>query len=43
MRYGLDLEYEEIANLLKMPINTVRTHLHRARALLRSLMENNYG
>jgi RNA polymerase sigma-70 factor (ECF subfamily) len=43
LRYGLDLEYQEIANLLKMPINTVRTHLHRARGLLRSLLEENYG
>jgi RNA polymerase sigma-70 factor, ECF subfamily len=43
LRYGLDLEYQEIANMLKMPINTVRTHLHRARGLLRSLLEENYG
>ncbi len=43
LRYALDLNYEEIANMLKMPVNTVRTHLHRARALLRSLMEENYG
>jgi len=43
LRYALDLDYEEIANLLKMPINTVRTHLHRARGLLRSLMGESYG
>jgi RNA polymerase sigma-70 factor, ECF subfamily len=27
--------YEEIARLLDLPINTVRTHLHRGRALLK--------
>ena len=43
LRYGLDLNYDEIADMLTMPINTVRTHLHRARGLLRSLMEENYG
>ena len=43
LRYGLDLNYQEIANMLKMPVNTVRTHLHRARLLLRSQMEENYG
>ncbi|MDR3575429.1 MAG: sigma-70 family RNA polymerase sigma factor [Anaerolineaceae bacterium] len=43
LKYGMDFDYEEIANMLKMPINTVRTHLHRARGLLRSLLEENYG
>ena len=27
--------YDEIATLLDLPINTVRTHLHRGRALLK--------
>jgi RNA polymerase sigma factor, sigma-70 family len=43
LRYGLDLNYEEIAKMLMMPVNTVRTHLHRARALLRTVLEENYG
>ena len=30
-----DRSYEEIAQLLDLPLNTVRTHLHRGRALLR--------
>jgi RNA polymerase sigma-70 factor (ECF subfamily) len=31
--------YEQIAAVLAMPIGTVRTHLHRARARLRELIE----
>jgi RNA polymerase sigma-70 factor, ECF subfamily len=30
-----DRSYEDIATLLDLPINTVRTHLHRGRAMLR--------
>jgi RNA polymerase sigma factor (sigma-70 family) len=30
-----ELSYEQIANSLKMPIGTVRTHLHRGRSKLR--------
>jgi RNA polymerase sigma-70 factor, ECF subfamily len=30
-----DRPYEEIAKILNLPLNTVRTHLHRGRALLR--------
>jgi RNA polymerase sigma-70 factor (ECF subfamily) len=35
LRYDEDLSYEEIARMLHLPLNTVRTHLHRAKALLR--------
>lgn len=34
-----ELSYEEMAQVLDLPINTVRTHLHRARALLRRMLE----
>ncbi len=30
-----DRSYEDIATMLDLPINTVRTHLHRGRAMLR--------
>lgn len=33
-----EMPYEEIANVLGLPINTVRTHLHRGRKRLRELM-----
>jgi RNA polymerase sigma-70 factor (ECF subfamily) len=33
--------YEEIADLLHVPLNTVRTHLHRGRALLREKLAGN--
>ncbi len=39
LRHNEDLEYEEIADLLKMPMGTVKVHLHRARAALAKLLE----
>ena len=33
-----ELSYEQIASALSMPVNTVRTHLHRGRAHLRTLL-----
>lgn len=39
LRYTEELSYEEISHALNMPLNTVRTHLHRARAKLRELLE----
>lgn len=35
--------YEEIADLLHLPLNTVRTHLHRGRALLRESLVGHAG
>ena len=35
LRYTEELSYEEIAAVLKLPVNTVRTHLFRAKAMLR--------
>jgi len=39
LRYVEDLSYEEIARALSLPLNTVRTHLHRAKAHLRAQLE----
>ena len=36
MRYGEDLDPEEIGRILKMPVRTVWSHLYRALALLRA-------
>ena len=33
------LSYDEIAGLLKLPVNTVRSRLFRARMALRELLE----
>lgn len=43
LRYQADLSYEEIANALKLPVNTVRVHLYRAKTLLRQSLENSNG
>jgi RNA polymerase sigma-70 factor (ECF subfamily) len=39
LRHNDDLEYEEIAKILKLPMGTVKVHLHRARAALAKLLE----
>jgi len=39
LRYQEELEPAEIAGLLEMPLATVKSHLHRALALLREKME----
>jgi RNA polymerase sigma-70 factor (ECF subfamily) len=38
MRYLEDLTYEEIAQVVGLPLGTVKSHLHRARAALARLM-----
>lgn len=39
LRYESGLSYQEIAGVLNLPINTVRTHLHRAKSMLRRWLE----
>ena len=41
--YFDDCSYEEIAQKLSLPINTIRTHLRRAKAELLQLGLNNYS
>ena len=43
LRYDADLEYSEIAAALGVPLNTVRTHLRRAKAALRARLEDDGG
>jgi RNA polymerase sigma-70 factor, ECF subfamily len=38
LRHNDDLEYEEIAKVLNLPMGTVKVHLHRARAALGKLL-----
>ena len=40
LRYAEDFSYEEIAQALELPLNTVRTHLRRAKKQLRKGLEN---
>jgi RNA polymerase sigma-70 factor (ECF subfamily) len=39
LRYEAGLSYDEVAAAMRIPVNTVRTHLHRAKAALRQWME----
>lgn len=39
LRYLHDFSYAEVAETLNLPIGTVKTHLHRARGLLRERLE----
>jgi len=38
LRYTEELSYDEIAVVLKLPVNTVRTHLFRAKTMLRKTL-----
>jgi RNA polymerase sigma-70 factor (ECF subfamily) len=40
LRYEAGMTYEEIAAVLKLPLNTVRTRLYRAKAELRHAVES---
>ncbi len=40
LRYMDEFSYEEIAQTLNLPLNTVRTHLHRAKEQLKMKLEN---
>ena len=42
LRYDAGLTYEEIARNLSIPLNTVRTHLRRAKVELRTWLETGY-
>ncbi|MDP4219838.1 MAG: sigma-70 family RNA polymerase sigma factor, partial [Bacteroidota bacterium] len=39
LRHNDDLEYDEIAKVLNLPMGTVKVHLHRARAALGKMLE----
>ncbi len=43
LRYSQDLSYEEIARVLELPLNTVRTHLRRAKGRLNELLREESG
>jgi RNA polymerase sigma-70 factor (ECF subfamily) len=43
LRYQEDLTPEEIAELLEMPVRTVKSHLHRSLAILREKIERSMG
>lgn len=40
LRYDAELSYQEIAQALDLPVNTVRTHLRRAKANLKQYLSN---
>jgi len=40
LRYDAELSYQEIAEALNLPVNTVRTHLRRAKANLKQYLSN---
>jgi RNA polymerase sigma-70 factor (ECF subfamily) len=43
LRFTEEFSYEEIAQTLDLPLNTVRTHLRRAKKQLRGILEKNPG
>jgi RNA polymerase sigma-70 factor (ECF subfamily) len=43
LRDGRDLDYDQIAEVLDLPVGTVKSHLFRARVALREALENKLG
>jgi RNA polymerase sigma-70 factor, ECF subfamily len=43
LRYQEDLTPDEIAQVLEMPVRTVKSHLHRSLAILREKIERSMG
>jgi RNA polymerase sigma-70 factor (ECF subfamily) len=43
LRYQEDMELAEIAKAMAIPVNTVRSHLHRSLALLRDKVQRTIG
>ena len=43
LRYSQELSFNEIGRRLQMPPNTVKTYFHRARPLLRTILDANQG
>ena len=43
LRYQEDAQLEEIADTLRIPVNTVKSTLHRAHAMLRAKIEQTMG
>ena len=43
MRHKDDMEYEEIAKKLKLPIGTVKAHIFRGRELLNKYLKDKLG
>jgi len=41
LRHFQDLSYKEMAEVMKLPLNTVRSHLYRARRKLAEVLEEN--
>ena len=39
LRFQQGMAYDEIAEILELPLGTVKTHLHRARKQMASLLE----
>jgi RNA polymerase sigma-70 factor, ECF subfamily len=43
LRYEAELSYDDIASALDLPVNTVRTYLHRAKSVLHENLKEAYG
>lgn len=43
LRYTEDMSYQDIADTLHLPLNTVRTHLARAKRLLQAHLQADWG
>ena len=43
LRYLQEMTYEEMADILTMPIGTIKTHLFRARHLLKERLSNAFS
>ena len=43
MYFSYDIPYQEISEITEIPVNTIKSHIFRAKKLLKEKLEDFYG